>query len=57
MMSSIELILYLLLACVGGWDIGNAVKDFKNGRYFMFGVDIMVSIWAVSGFLRLNWIL
>lgn len=40
---------WLLLSC---WFIGDAVKEFKNGNYYKFGLHVALSISAIVGLIK-----
>lgn len=37
----------LMLSFIGGYLIGDGVKQFKQERWFVFGVDVMLTIYEV----------
>jgi hypothetical protein len=35
----------LLIAFAGGLNIGGAINSFIKGRYFAFGVNLLLALW------------
>ncbi len=38
-------VLVLILVLVGAMDIRNAVKTYKDGMYFLCGLNTMLAVW------------
>ena len=38
----------IVFVFLGGVQIADAVKDFKNGYYYRFGVDILLALMAAT---------
>lgn len=41
----IKACMILLIAFAGGLNIGGAINSFIKGRYFAFGVNLLLALW------------
>lgn len=43
-----RLFIYVLLSLTGGYIIGGAIKNYKNKKYTVCGINIMLSIYEIT---------
>lgn len=49
----VKYVLMLVVILVGASDIGDAIKGFVNGKYFVGGVESMFAVWMICLFVRI----
>ena len=49
--SAIRYILMLIPVVIGGSNIGSAIRCFKEGKYFIGGIDSMMAMWMICLFI------
>jgi hypothetical protein len=47
-------ILMVIVIFVGGWFVYEAVRYFREGKYFFFGVEIFLAIWLILNMVNLK---
>lgn len=48
----LKFVMQVLLVLAGGFLIGEATDDLKKNRHFMFGVNVMLSVWTIVIFVK-----
>ena len=48
----VKYILCVIPLLLGAWDISGAIKGFIEGRYFVAGVELMMTVWMICLFVK-----
>ena len=43
----VAILLDMLVILFAAWNIRDAIREFREERYFLFGIDSMLVIWSV----------
>lgn len=47
-------ILMVIVTLVGGWFIYEAIRYFRERKYFFFGVEVFLTIWMILNMIQLR---